>query len=502
MFGKLLVKKLKEATLSVVPVTMVVFVLLFALGISSMETTITLFVSALLLTVGIALFLTGVDASMVSLGSSVGGALSKNKNLFYIILASFVIGFIITVAEPDLSVLATQVEGATSLSSTIIFLIAVSLGVGVTFSLGVIKMKFKLSYAAMLTILYALLFAAAVFVPKTFVLLSFDAGAVTTGALSVPFMLAFGVGFCAIRSKSSQDEGLGLLGLASIGPIVSTMFLSLFIEEKPYVSSYQGLSDNLLGAIFNSFTQNIAQTAIVILPLLVLFIVCQIFVFKYPKVTVVRMSIGFALTFVGITIFLTGVDWGYLPIAHMIGQTLYQIGNNALSIGIGVLLGALAVMAEPALSILKKQMEEITSGRVKGIFIYISIVLGVAAAGGIAMLSTLYNINIIFVLLPLYVISIMLSFCNTNLFSSMAFDSGGIATGTMSVTFILPLVSAISLGGGGFGTIALIAVFPILTVQLFGLVYKLKLVAENKKQLASTQKNKLFIVDFDYKRRK
>ena len=158
MFGKLLVKKLKEAALSVVPVTMVVFALLFALGISSLEAIIALFVSALLLTVGIALFLTGVDASMVSLGSGVGGALSKNKHLFYIILASFVIGFIITIAEPDLSVLATQVEEATSLSSTIVFLIAVSLGVGVTFSLGILKMKCKLSYSAMLTILYALLF--------------------------------------------------------------------------------------------------------------------------------------------------------------------------------------------------------------------------------------------------------------------------------------------------------------------------------------------------------
>jgi len=446
--------------------------------------------------------MTGVDSSMVTLGRGIGSALSKSKHLSLVLIICFAIGFMITFAEPDLAVLGTQVKNATSLNNPLLFIAVVSIGVGATFALGIIKMMLRISYAKLLSMIYTILFVIVIFAPQTFTLLAFDAGAVTTGALSVPFILSFGIGFCAIRSDAREDEGMGMLGIASIGPVLSTMFLGLFIENTGVGSVETQAEMEFWKSLVLNLSSNMRETALVLAPIIIVFLIFQFASLKYSKTKVAQMFIGFLFTFIGISVFLTGVNCGLLPIAKVIGDRLFAINSPSLSIFIVMLLGAFAVVAEPSLQILKKQIETITSGAVKGWAIFMFIVIGVALAGGVAAAAAIFNFNTIPVLIILYAFSIIMTFINTNLFSAIAFDSGAIATGTMAVTFILPLVSQISTTGGGFGTIGLIAVFPIFTLQLFGLIYKIQLIKSNKAKEFATIKQGVSIIEFDYKRRK
>ena len=500
MFGKIFAKKLKVASLSVMPITLVVFLLLIFFVKTETNVLLLLAVSAVCLILGISLFLTGVESSMVSLGSDVGSTLSKSKKMWFTLLTSFLIGFLITLAEPDLSVFAGQVANATNLSSTFVLLIVVSLGVGTTFMIGVIKMIFKIPYSRLLAILYSIILLVVILSPEEFVLIAFDSGAVTTGALSVPFLLAFGVGVCAVRG-GGKDEGLGLLGMASIGPVISTMFLGLFLNVNTSSASTSSVQGDLFSNMLSGLGTNFKETALVLLPLIAVFVLFQVASFKYPKTKVFRMLIGFSLTYVGISIFLTGAKGGYLPTANIIGKELGSLSSPALSIFIGGLLGALAVVAEPSLLILKRQIEQITNGRVRGWSIFLFIVLGVALAVVMSVLSVVNSFSVVPIIIALYIVGIVLSFINTSLFSSLAFDSGGIATGTMATTFILPLISSLSTSSG-FGTVALIAVFPIFTLQMFGLVYRIKLFKAQRLQQNTYERGKCAVVEFDYKRRK
>lgn len=493
--------KLKESFLSVFPITVIVLLLMIFVLQSSTEDVLKLSISAIFLIIGIAIFSLGADSSMIELGGGVGGSLSKSKKLWLVLLLGLVIGFIITFAEPDLMVLAKQVLEYSSLSSIWIFISIVSVGVGILLLLGILRIYFKIKLSILLAISYGIVFILSFFVNPQFVPIAFDSGSVTTGPISVPFLIAFGLGLSAVRdSKDEEDNSFGMISLCSVGPIISVMILSLFLSPESNVSATNPITNSsLMGEISSCFLDSLLDVAIILLPIVAIFVLFQIFSFKYPKTKVIKMSLGFLMVYVGISLFLTGVEVGYLNAGTLIGEFFATSPNQNWIILISLILGAFAIIAEPALHVLKHQVEEATSGTINQKIIIVTISLGVALSVMLASIRALYPFDLLYILIPMYTVSIILAFINPKLITAIAFDSGGVATGSMAVSFILPMVSGLNLNGNGFGTIALIACFPIFTMQILGLIYKIKLAKQNR-FATKTQKFNDFVVDFDYTR--
>lgn len=491
--------KLRESFFLIFPITIAICVIALCFGINDINVFLVLSVSAILLILGMSLFLIGADTSMSELGQNIGATLSKSKKIWLMVLLSFAMGFVITFAEPDLMVLATQVKNFSTLSSVWLFILVVSLGVGMFLMLAILKLLFKWKLSTILIISYALIFILSFFVPQQFMPLSFDSGSVTTGPISVPFLVSFGLGLSAVRGGNNQDDSFGLIALCSTGPILSVMILSMFLGQNPST----GVGDTIVANAITmqnfgqSFLHYIKDVAIVIAPLIIIFLLFQIFAFKFPKQQVKRTIVGFILTYVGVVLFLTGIECGYMNLGLLLGETISNLSNNWISLPIGLVLGALAILAEPALQVLKKRVEDITGGVIKQKVILISMSVGVACAVSFAVLQALLGFNLLFVLLPVYIICLSLAVYNTKLFTAVAFDSGGVATGAMAVSFILPFVTGLSAeNANGFGTVGLIAAFPILTMQILGMIYKIMLKRANNKEVEA-KKSKVEIIEFD-----
>lgn len=491
--------KLKESFFSVFPITLIIFALIIFFIPTTAELTIKFSISSILLIIGIAFFSLGADSSMIELGNGVGTTLSSKNKLWFMLVSGVVIGFIITLAEPDLMVLAKQVAETSSLSSVWVFIVVVSLGVGLLLMLGILRIYYKIPLSILLLVSYSLVFLLSFFAPSQFVPIAFDSGSVTTGPISVPFLIAFGLGLSSIRSsKQSQDDSFGLIALCSIGPIITVMILSLFINPATsHTTQTITQTGNIAQQFFHSFIANLGDVAIIILPIIAIFIVFQIFSFKYPKTKVFRMIFGFFLVFAGISIFLTGVECGYYPMGLLIGTYLGGLQYGIIAILVALILGAFAIIAEPALHVLKKQVEDITNKTINQKVILITISLGVALSVALSCICSLYSINIMFFIIPLYLVAIVLAFVNTKLFTAISFDSGGVASGSLAVSFILPMISGLSSQSSGFGTVALIACFPIVTMQILGLIYKIKL-THYQKLVLSTKIDNDYVIEFDY----
>ena len=491
--------KLKESLLSVIPITVIVFALIFFLVPADNDSKILLFASSILLIFGMSLFSLGADNSMIELGKSIGSTLSKSKKLWFMLILSFVIGFMITFAEPDLMVLAMQVEAKSSLSSIWIFISTVSLGVGIFLMLAIFRLVFRWKLSYIMTICYTLILVLAFFVPQNFMPIAFDSGSVTTGPISVPFLITFGLGLSAVRSGDNEDDSFGLIALCSAGPILAVMIMSLFLNAGSSTSEVSStiVYSSMIGQMSDVFFGYVKDVALVILPIVVIFVVFQIFSFKFPKQKVAKMLTGFALTYSGIVLFLTGVECGYMNMGNLIGSYIGSLDYRYIAIPIGFVLGAFAILAEPALHVLKKQVEDITGGVIKQKVIVIFVSIGVALSVVMAVIQAMYNFSLLYIIVPVYVLCLVLAQFNSKLFTAVAFDSGGVATGAMAVSFILPMVMGLSTGDSqGFGTIALIAVFPIFTMQLLGFVYKM-VVLENKRKENKLAKERVEIVEFD-----
>lgn len=473
---KNVLSKLKESTFSVAPITLIAILVITTIFPLSTEFIVNLICGAILLIFGITLFSFGADTSMIVLGESIGRKLCEKNKLPLILICSFVIGFIITIAEPDLTVLSNQVENLSSLNSAWVFIIVVSLGVGIFLFLASLRLHFKIPLNIILFSSYAVIFILSIFVPDEFVPISFDSGSVTTGAISVPFLMAFGMGLCATRSDKSVEDDFGMVALASIGPIISVMIMSCFLGGGAE-SSLE--TEHIIHGFGEILVNNLGNVALTIAPLVLVFIVFQFFSLKLTSTKVLKILIGFGFVYVGIVMFLSGVEFGYLSLASTIGNKITESGNSLVAIPIGFVFGALAIIAEPALHILKKQVEKITMGIIKQKVIMITVSIGVSIAVALACVAVIYDLNILYFLIPVYAVCLALSFINTKLFTALAFDAGGVATGVMAVSFILPLVLGIG-SNSGFGTIALIAAFPILSMQILGLVYKIVLIRSQK----------------------
>lgn len=482
---KNLAEKFKESVAAVLPITIIVLFLSIVIAPMDTGTAMMFIVGSLFLIVGMALFQLGADMAMMPLGEGLGTQVSKTRNLFTVIVLVFFLGVIITIAEPDLQVLATQVPQIPN--QVLIFTIAA--GVGIFLVIAIMRIFFKISLARLLLVFYMIIFVVAIFVPEDFLAVAFDSGGVTTGPVTVPFIMAMGVGIAAVRSdKDAADDSFGLVALCSLGPILAVLLLGIFFN--PGSGDYTRIAVPQVETtrdIAREFTYSIPhylkEISMAVLPIIAVFVIFQLVSRRYSKRERSRMLVGFLYTFVGLVLFLTGVNIGFSPVGHLIGSKITASDYKWLMIPLGMLIGYFIVKAEPAVQVLNKQIEEVTDGAIPRSTMNKCLSIGVSVSAGLSMLRVLTGLNIMWILIPGYVIAFVLAFIVPKRFVGIAFDSGGVCSGPMTSTFLLPLAIGASEAAGGnvmtdaFGVIAFVALTPLIAVQLMGLVYVIK---ENK----------------------
>lgn len=475
-------EKLTETLSAVFPILGIVLLLCFTIAPIPPSILMTFLIGAVLLIVGMLFFNVGVELSMTPIGERVGSVMTKSKNLFVIISISFVMGFIITISEPDLQVLAQQVPSIPNL----VLILAVALGVAVFLVFALLRMLFGIPLSYLLLFFYVIIFAITPFVPADFLAVAFDSGGVTTGPMTVPFIMAFGIGISAIRSdKHAADDSFGLVSMCSIGPILAVLILGMIFhpEQTEQVSDAIPIIDNtvdLWNLFADGFPTYIEEMAISILPIVFFYGVFQLITRDNNKRTLIKTVVGLVYTYVGLVLFLTGVNIGFMPAGNYLGQTIAGLSYSWIIVPIGMVIGYFIVSAEPAVFVLTKQVEEITSGSISAKAMGTSLSIGVCASVGLAMIRVLTGISILWFLVPGYLIALVLTFFVPKIFTAIAFDSGGVASGPMTATFLLPFAMGAceALGGNiitdAFGIVAMVAMTPLITIQIMGIVFKVK----------------------------
>ena len=481
---KVLLEKIKEAALSVLPIVAIVLVLSFTplITIGTNELIVFL-VSTIFLIVGIALFNIGADLSMSPMATNIGSGLAKKRKLGLLIFVSFVLGFLITIAEPDLGVLAEQVS---SVIDSTTLKVGIAIGVGLFLAIGILRIVFKKSLSSLLILFYMLAFALALLVTlngkEVLLPLGFDSGGVTTGPITVPFLMALCVGIAHILSgKNFQENSFGIVALCSIGPIVVVLLLSVFSNGN--LNYLPTESDYIVGNIWLSLLHHMKDVGIALGLVVAFFLVCQFLFLRIPASKLKKIFIGILYTYIGLVMFLTAVNVGYMHIGFKIGA---QIGdtNKWLLVPIGFVMGMLVVLAEPAVHVLKKQVEETTGGYITKKSMTIGLSIGVGISIALSMLRIcIPSLNLMYIVIPGYFISLGLTMFVPRIYTAIAFDSGGVASGPMSSTFILPfaigacsIVQPTGILSHAFGIVALIAMTPLITIQLLGF----KAIVQNK----------------------
>lgn len=381
-------------------------------------------------------------------------------------------------------------------------------GVGIFFAISFFRIRFKLKLKYILCFLYAVTFLLALNVPEEFLAVAFDSGGATTGPMAVPFIIALGIGMSSLRDdENSESDSFGIVAICSIGPIMAMLLLGMLynITDIEYTSttymSY-GNTKEIANAFLTNLPNYIVEVGIALLPIIIFFIVYQVFVLKLRKKELIKVLVGCVYEFIGLTLFLLGANVGFLPIGSLMGMKLAALDNNFIIILVGMLMGYFAVSAEPAVAVLNKQVSDITDGAIPEKAMKLSLSVGVSLAIGLAMIRIITGISILWFLIPGYIISLVLAFIGSDIFTSVAFDSGGVASGTIASTFLVPFAIGIAteleanILEDAFGVIAMIAMAPIITVQVSGLIYKLKLEKIQKKN--EIGKNEENIIEIDW----
>lgn len=483
-------QKIKEAFSSVLPISLIVIIL--ALSVAPVENGIMLsFLFGVFFTVtGMGLFTLGADKAMTPIGEYVGTNVVKSKKLWIIIPVFFLMGVLITVSEPDLQVLAGQLKE--TIDSTVL-VFTVGAGVGFFLVVAFLRIVFRIKLKYLLVALYAALFVLTLFVPENFIPLAFDSGGVTTGPMSVPFIISIGTGIAALRSDdSAEEDGFGLTALCSVGPIIAVMILGIIYKPDNFtvtenVFPQAGDSKEIALSFLSNFPEYFKEVAVALLPIMGLYAAVRLFGNKVGKADTIKVLAGCVYTYVGLVTFLVGVNAGFLPLGYYLGEKIGNLSYNWIAVPIGMVLGYFVVAAEPAVHVLTVQVYEITAGAVPKKALSRALMIGVAISVGLAMLRILLHIPIMYFLVPVYFIALALAFVVPDIFTAIAFDSGGVASGAMATGFILPLALGVckAIGGNaateGFGVVAFVAMTPLITIQLLGLVYKKKTLALKKK---------------------
>ncbi len=480
MYKQTIREKAKDAAAAVLPIMAIVLVLSFTVIPMPSSILLAFLFGAAAVIGGMMLFSLGSELSMELMGHKLGSNITKTKKLWLILLLGFLLGFMITVSEPDLQVLADQVQSIPNSA----LIISVSAGVGLFLVAAILRMLFGVAIKYMLIISYILVFALAFFSPDSFLSVAFDAGGVTTGPMTVPFIMAFGVGICAIRNdKHAVNDSFGLVALCSVGPIIAVLLLGLIyspenVSYSPSLMPTIEYSQDLRALFAGALPRYIKEISLSLLPIAAFFYLFQLIRLRLEKRTVLRITVGLVYTYAGLVLFLTGANVGFLPAGSFLGQTLAAMDAKWIIVPIGMLMGYFIVKAEPAVYVLMKQVEEITDGEITGKSLRISLCAGVSVSIGLAMVRVLTGIPIMWFVLPGYALALAMSFFVPKIFTAIAFDSGGVASGPMTAAFLLPFaMGACSAVGGNiitdaFGVVAMVAMTPLITIQILGLLYK------------------------------
>lgn len=479
---KMILEKFKEAAAAVLPISLIVLLMCLSFVPVTPDLLLAFLIGSVLLVVGMTLFTMGSDVSMSQIGSHIGAKLTKSRNLPLIIGVSFLLGIAITVAEPDLQVLAANVPNI----NTLVLIITVAIGVGLFLMVSMLRILFRIPLKWLLIALYGVVFLLANLTYPDYLSVAFDSGGVTTGPMTVPFIMALGVGVASIRSdENAQTDSFGLVALCSVGPILAVLLLSFIYHEVP---------DSAAASVIHRYTDSVAlghgylhalpeylmEVVVALLPIVVFFGIFQVVALKLHRLPLMRIILGLVLTCVGLVLFLTGVNVGFSSLGYLLGEQLAAPDMQLLLIPIAMLMGWFIINAEPAVHVLNKQVEELSAGAISAKAMHYSLSIAVSAAMGLAMMRVISGISIMWLLIPGYALSLLLALLVPQTFTAIAFDSGGVASGPLTATFMLPFaMGACSAVGGNtmtdaFGLVALVAMMPLITVQIMGLIYVLK----------------------------
>ena len=477
-----LLEKIKESLSSVLPITAIVLLLSVTIVPLTPGALVLFLFGSLLLIVGVGIFTLGVDMSMTPMGSGIGAYMSRCRHVAIPLAIAFVLGMLITVAEPDLTVLAGQVPAIPNR----VLILTVAAGVGLLLVVALLRILLKVPLSRLLVGFYLAVFALALFTPRDFIPVSFDSGGVTTGPITVPFIMALGVGMASVRSdKNSTNDSFGLVALCSVGPILSVLLLGICFAPESASYTPAALADiattrdaaRQFAAALPAYAR---EVAVAMIPICAMFLLFQLLTRRFKRTQLLRITSGLVYTYVGLVMFLTGVNVGFMPAGQLIGATIAQGDSPFLLVPIGMLMGYFIVSAEPAVHVLIKQVEEVSMGSISQSAMRQGLSIGVALSIGIAMLRVLTGISILWFLIPGYAISLALTFFVPQLFTGVAFDAGGVASGPMTATFLLPFAMGACEAVGGnlmtdaFGLVALVAMTPLVTIQLLGLAGRVR----------------------------
>lgn len=477
-----IIEKLREAAASVLPVTGIVFVLCLFFVPMDAGLLLSFLIGSAMLILGMGLFTMGAEMSMTRIGNHVGAAMTRSRKLWVILPLSFLLGAAVTVAEPDLQVLAANVP---DINSTVLIL-TVSAGVGLFLMLCMVRIIFSLSLRTMLIIFYGIVFALCIFIEPEGLPIAFDSGGVTTGPMTVPFIMALGVGVSSIRSdENAKADSFGLVALCSIGPVLSVMLLNAIYgvgssSSETMTASAAANTVELGVGYLKALPEYLAEVAIALLPIFVIFLLFQLISLRLRRLPLLRILVGIVYTYLGLVLFLTGVNVGFSPLGYMLGGAMAHGAMLYALVPLSMLMGWFIINAEPAVHVLTKQVEELSAGAISEKAMGLSLSIAVACSCGLSMLRIILGIPLMYFILPGYLLALGLSFFVPKTFTAIAFDSGGVASGPLTAAFMLPFAMGASAAMGGnvmnsaFGLVALVAMMPLITVQIMGVVYVLK----------------------------
>lgn len=487
--------KLREKTMeslsAVLPITGIVLLISIFLVPMELGSLVMFVVGAVMLILGMGFFQLGAEMAMTPIGEGIGVQISRTRSIVLVLLTGFVMGAIITISEPDLQVLAQQVPSVPNR----VLILTVAVGVGLFLALAIVRIKFQVDLSKMLIILYGLLIGASFLVPGDFLAVAFDSGGVTTGPMTVPFIMAMGIGLASRRTdKNSASDSFGLVALSSIGPILAVLVLGCFYKptEALYLSGDVAAVETTRDVVrvFGVSIPTYAREVLIsLLPIAAVFVIFQLFTRRYHRRQLKRIAVGLVYTYMGLVLFLCGVNVGFAPVGSFLGEELASLMFNWILVPIGMLIGYYIVKAEPAIQVLNHQVENVTDGAVSVKAMNRCMSIGVAISVGLAMTRVLTGLSIAWIIIPGYLIALVLSRFVPKIFVGIAFDSGGVASGPMTSTFLLPLSigTCQALGGNlmtdAFGVVALVALTPLIAIQIMGIVYQVKTRAMQEKAL-------------------
>ncbi len=484
-------EKIVESLTSILPIAVIIIALALTVAPLDAGNFVLFSVGVVLLILGMGLFTQGADMSMLVIGEKIGSSVTKTRKVWLIALVAFVIGIVVTVAEPDLQILAEQVPAIAEKTplGNYLLILTVAAGVGIFLMIAMLRIVLHIRLSYLLVGFYAAAFLLSIFVSPSFWAVSFDAGGVTTGPMTVPFIISLGVGVASLRAGEGQDDSFGLVSLASVGPIIAVLILGIIFQvnglDYPYTAI--GAPETTRGVLFaymEGFVDYAKEVAIAISPVLLFFLLFQIVTRSFHKRSLVRIIMGFLYTFAGLVLFLTGANVGFMPIGRSIGEELAGLWGGWPLIPVGMLIGYFIVAAEPAVHVLNKQVERMSAGAISASAMKKALCIGVCISLGLAMTRILTGIDIMWILIPGYALALLLTFFTPPVFTGIAFDSGGVASGAMVSSFVLPLAigACYTLSGGdtslimtqAFGCVAFVALTPLISIQILGIGYRLK----------------------------